>query len=222
MATHPQTNKVVQRPWLVWAWTFAIYTALAMVLAAQTYYYGRGEGMHPDFRSILTRGLLSFWIYALMTPPVLWLCWRYPIERKRFFPRLLLHIAASLIFTSVHVSLRIALYPIRSAGHVVPVSPALWRSVFLFFVFDNIVDTYAMIAIFGHMMLYYHDLRERELRAAQLEGKLARAQLSMLKMQLQPHFLFNTLNAVSAARPPQRFTPPNSRQRRRAGSPSAR
>jgi LytS/YehU family sensor histidine kinase len=48
------------------------------------------------------------------------------------------------------------------------------------------------------MMLSYRDLRERELRSAQLEGKLAKAQLSMLKMQLQPHFLFNTLNAVSA------------------------
>ena len=144
------------------------------------------------------RSLVSFWIYAALTPPVLWLCWNYPIQRKRFFSRLLLHFAASLLFVAIHVSVRIFVYPIRMEGRVVPVSPALWRTLFLYFVFDNIVNVYAMTAIFGHMLLSYRDLRERELRSAQLEGKLAKAQLSMLKMQLQPHFLFNTLNAVSA------------------------
>jgi two-component system, LytTR family, sensor kinase len=198
MATHSTSNKVVQRTWLLWAWTFGIYTALALVLAVQNYYLGRSEGSHPDFWQLVVRGVVSFWIYAVLTPPVLWLCWNYPIQRKRFFSRLLLHFAASLLFTTIHVSLRIMVYPIRMEGKVVPVSPALWRTLFLFFAFDNIVNTYAMIAIFGHMMLSYRDLRERELRSAQLEGKLAKAQLSMLKMQLQPHFLFNTLNAVSA------------------------
>ena len=198
MSTSRQTNRVVQRTWLIWAWSFAINTALGAMEAVQMYYSGISEGGHPDFRDNLIRALLSFWIYAAMTPPVLCLCWRYPIQRKRFVPHLALHTVASFVFTAIHVSLRIALYPIRSAGHIVPVSPALWRSLFLYMVFDNIVNTYAMIAILGHMMLYFHDLRQRELRSAQLEGKLAKAQLSMLKMQIQPHFLFNTLNAVSA------------------------
>lgn len=198
MPSHQQPNKIVQRWWKVWLWAFVINIALAGILAVQIYYYNRGEGMPSAFRGILIRSLLSFLVYALLTPPVLWLCWRYPIERKHFFPHLSLHAVASVIFTAVHVTLRIALYPVRAAGHVIPVSVTLWRQVFLFFAFDNIVNTYAMIAIFGHMMLYYRDLRQRELRSAQLEGKLAKAQLSMLKMQIQPHFLFNTLNAVSA------------------------
>jgi two-component system, LytTR family, sensor kinase len=198
MTINQPTSKVVKRPWVLWASTFALYTALAIALAMQTYYFERGEGSHPEFLYILKLSLLSFWIYALLTPPVLWLCWRYPIERRRFFSRVLLHFAASLVFTSVHISLRIAAYPVRVQGKVMAVNTRLWRSMFLYMSFDNIVNTYAMIAIFGHMMLYYHDMRERELRSAQLEGKLAKAQLSMLKMQLQPHFLFNTLNAVSA------------------------
>ena len=198
MATRPTSHKVVQRTWLIWAWSFVIYTTLALILAVQDYYLGRSEGSHPDFGQLVMRGLVSFWVYAALTPPVLWLCWNYPIQRKRFFSRLLLHFAASLLFTIIHVSVRIFVYPIHLGGKVVPVSPALWRTLFLMFAFDNIVNTYAMIAFFGHMMLSYRDLRERELRSAQLEGKLAKAQLSMLKMQLQPHFLFNTLNAVSA------------------------
>jgi len=198
MAPHPPTNKVVQRTWLIWVWSFAIYTAMALVLAVQDYYLGRSEGSQPEFWQLLSRGLASFWVYALMTPPVLWLCWKYPLRREHFFPRLLLHFGASLVFTATHVTLRIAIYPIHLQGKVVPVGIALFKTMFLYFAFDNILNTYAMIAIFAHMMLSYRDLRERELRSAQLEGKLAKAQLSMLKMQLQPHFLFNTLNAVSA------------------------
>jgi hypothetical protein len=50
----------------------------------------------------------------------------------------------------------------------------------------------------GHALNYFRQLGDREQRAVQLEGKLAAAQLQLLKSQLQPHFLFNTLNAISA------------------------
>jgi len=196
MPTHPPTNKVVQRTWLVWAWSFGINTALVLVLSVQDYYLGRSEGSHPNFWRILLPGLVSFWIYAALTPPVLWLCWNYPIQRKRFFSRLSLHFAASLLFTIIHVTLRILIYP-RIGAKVIGLTPAVWKMMFLYFAFDNIVNTYAMIAFLGHMMLSYHELRARELRSAQLEGKLAKAQLSMLKMQLQPHFLFNTLHTIA-------------------------
>jgi len=111
MATHPTTNKVVQKTWLLWAWSFGINTALVLVFSVQDYYLGRSEGSHPNFWRILLPGLVSFWIYAALTPPVLLLCWNYPIQRKRFFSRLSLHFAASLLFTIIHVTLRILIYP---------------------------------------------------------------------------------------------------------------
>ena len=198
MANPEKTNRVVARPWLIWAYSFAIYTALAVLDVTRMYYSALADGSHVRFLDLLSRGLFSFWIYAVLTPPVLWLCWHYPIEKKRFVQRILLHFVASLAFTSIHVSLRIVSYPIRIEGRVQPVTPRLWRSTFLYLAFDNIVNTYAMVALLGHMLLYYRDLREREIRSVQLEGKLAKSQLSMLKMQLQPHFLFNTLHTVSA------------------------
>jgi two-component system, LytTR family, sensor kinase len=58
--------------------------------------------------------------------------------------------------------------------------------------------TYAAIVGATHALEYYRRYRERELRASRLETELAQAQLQTLKMQLHPHFLFNTLHAISA------------------------
>ncbi len=191
-------SKMAKHPWKIWVYSIAIFTVLGIALSLQTYYLNRSEGLHPVFLKILQRGLVSFWTYGLLTPPVLWLCWRYPIERRRFFSRLFMHVAASLLFTAINASVNVSIFPIRESGKALPVSSKAWQSMFLFFVFDNTVNTYVPIAFLGHLMLYYRRFRERELRSAQLEGKLARAQLSVLKMQLHPHFLFNTLNSVSA------------------------
>ncbi len=175
-----------------------MYTALAVMVALQSYYYNLSEGLPAKFLEILKTDLIAFWIYGLLTPPALWFCWRFPIERGRQVSRFLLHVVASLLFAASYVSIRVVVYPLRYEGATLPVNTHTWERIFLMRLFDSTVNTYGMIAIFGHLMLYYHRFRERELRSAQLEGKLAQAQLAALKMQLHPHFLFNTLNAVSA------------------------
>jgi LytS/YehU family sensor histidine kinase len=63
---------------------------------------------------------------------------------------------------------------------------------------DDISGAYAPIVLVAHMASYYSRLRERERRASQLEGQLAKANLQALKSQLQPHFLFNTMHSISA------------------------
>ncbi|HST19615.1 MAG TPA: histidine kinase, partial [Blastocatellia bacterium] len=57
--------------------------------------------------------------------------------------------------------------------------------------------TYSVIVGIYYAFNYYQKYREREVRALQLEGRLAQAELQNLKMQLHPHFLFNTLHAIS-------------------------
>jgi LytS/YehU family sensor histidine kinase len=56
---------------------------------------------------------------------------------------------------------------------------------------------YGMILGVGYAFSYYRRFRERELRTTQLESQLAQAELQALRMQLQPHFLFNTLNGIA-------------------------
>jgi len=195
ISTPLKSPRIVRRAWLVWVSSLAVFTVLGTMMATQSFYLDRFEDMHPIFLVILRRSVFSFWIYGLLTPPVLWLCWRYPVERGHIPSRLLLHVVASLVFTLANTSL--SFIPTPSQDRSLSASRKFLRR-FLFFAFDNSVNTYLPIAVVGHMMLYYRRFRDRELRSAHLEGKLARAQLSVLKMQLQPHFLFNTLNAVSA------------------------
>ncbi len=64
--------------------------------------------------------------------------------------------------------------------------------------FDWEMITYWAIVGLSHALLYYRESRGRALRAAQLEIKLAESQLTRLQQQLHPHFLFNTLHAISA------------------------
>jgi LytS/YehU family sensor histidine kinase len=55
-----------------------------------------------------------------------------------------------------------------------------------------------MLIAIHHAVIYYRVSKDRALRASQLEARLAQSQLQMLRMQLQPHFLFNTLHSISA------------------------
>lgn len=193
LAAVETTPRLTRRTWLL---SFLVFTALGVVMVVQSYAFDRSVGRTIYLQRMIIATFASFWVYAAMTPAVLWFSWRLPIERKRWFWRLLLHVGAGLVFTAVHAAVRPAVYPFLNQS--VGLSWKTFESTFLFFSFDNVFNTYFPIVGLAHGWLYYHRIRERDVRAARLEAQLANAQLSMLKMQLQPHFLFNTLHAVSA------------------------
>jgi sensor histidine kinase YesM len=75
-----------------------------------------------------------------------------------------------------------------------------YRETYRTFLFINFHFSFALYWAaqgLSHGISYYQKYRERELRASQLEARLAQTQLQVLRMQLHPHFLFNTLNAIS-------------------------
>jgi len=182
-----------------YALSFGIAALAGAASFLGTYLFRAVTEWTPDLTYIAISTLISFLIYGLLAPIVVWLAMRFPVERKNWIRRTMLHVVFAVIFTALHVVARPMVYEMRGPdGKPRAVTWRLYRNLFIYMAFDNMVNTYLPIALLGHFLLYQRRLREREVRSSQLQAKLAQAQLAMLKMQLQPHFLFNTLNAVSA------------------------
>lgn len=135
---------------------------------------------------------------GLMFFPVRWLVRRLPLTRGSWPRRLPLYLLALIALgagaTSLNWELRSLLYPLAGLGpYDYGVMPLRY---FMEFPLQAVGFTLLVLGIHAYDAL--EGARQRELRAAQVEGSLARAQLRNLRLQLQPHFLFNALNTISA------------------------
>jgi two-component system, LytTR family, sensor kinase len=142
--------------------------------------------------------LLIYYTWGLVTPLILWLGQRFPIERSRLARPFLVHIPAGAILSLIHIAAytgiteALGIYP---DWHIKGFTNQFVHYIWMYFHLDFF--TYFAILGVGYAFDYYHKYRERELQASELRTRLAEAQLQALKMQLHPHFLFNTLNTVT-------------------------
>lgn len=142
----------------------------------------------------------SAWaLWLLLAPAAWWLRQRFPLERRARWRSLSAHILAVIVLCLAHAAAsQFATQLILQFGAEVP-----WQVQALRLAVAWVQDLplgalfYALVLGIGSALDYYRQFRERELRASQLETQLAQAQLQMLKMQLHPHFLFNTLNGIT-------------------------
>lgn len=111
----------------------------------------------------------------------------------------MVHLPASVIISAVHVAaatyIRMLIRPFDVWSDVNPFMVQYLAELRNFFLFDFFV--YWAILGVGYAFDYRERYRERESLASQLKAQLAQAQLESLKMQLHPHFLFNTLHTIS-------------------------
>lgn len=189
------------RRWLTqWLLIFAVWTVLGLLYVLQARFSTSlsGTGQQWPLSRLIGVALVNYWIWALLTPMVLAIGRRFPFQRDTWVRPLLAHCGGALLATGIHAVLRVGLYPIRhpSTHEVMPVSLDLVKRYFLLNLYEDFW-MYATVLGLWHAVAYYRRYREREMRESQLQAQLARAQLLALKMQLQPHFLFNTLHAIS-------------------------
>jgi two-component system LytT family sensor kinase len=150
--------------------------------------------------------------YIPLSPFVFAFANRYQVQRGNWAERSLVLLVGGLVFTVGHVALRgltpYAFWDPRvkdwvsavwdSRAHAIRIHWYIYRSMFLTTVVDDVVMAYFPIVLIAHLASYYQRFREREVRTSQLQAQLVKARLQALKSQLQPHFLFNTLNSISA------------------------
>ncbi|HEX5872718.1 MAG TPA: histidine kinase [Longimicrobium sp.] len=139
---------------------------------------------------VLVESAATVLVWTLFTPVILALARRSPVRRAGLARRLSIHALAAVALANVDV-----LISYQVAKHTYPNGP-FWPR-FYWINLHSPVFSYAVIAAAAHAMDIYRRYRERELQAAQLETQLTRAHLHALEMQIQPHFLFNTLNSIS-------------------------
>jgi two-component sensor histidine kinase len=176
---------------------FIAATAIAVLYSLERYLYSRWVGEPVSLRSVLPAELIFTYAGALLAPLVMRFAQRFPLRGQEVGRNLALHMVAMIAFVLVHVALFSLATVLLAPGMDLPSLPrVLGRSLLSWTVFDAIV--YCALVTVNHAVIYYRVSKDRALRASQLEASLAQAQLQMLRMQLQPHFLFNTLHSISA------------------------
>lgn len=177
--------------WGLWTIVTLFYTSQVYVMSSvngQTKHYGYGR----EFLGQASAGYL----WALATPLVLWLSRRYCIQRHNWLRRGTFHFVFSAILSSILLALHyIALMVIfERAGQISP----LRVFGFAYYNLEKFLLVYWTMLLMSHAFSYYNSYRKGELRASQLHTQLVQSQLEALKMQVHPHFLFNTLHSISA------------------------
>lgn len=179
--------------WLIWL-------VIALITSVQGYVAGLAAGSPQPWLPAFGNGIAWYSAWAVLTPLVVAVARRLADER-RIARLVVIHLAAGVCVAVLHSTL----YASLNAMVYGKATWAPWSSELLLLKLTGSVHVQLMIyAIIVGIVLgarAYRALRDREVAAARLETRLAEAETAALRAQLQPHFLFNTLNAISALVP---------------------
>ncbi len=185
---------------------FGVATLLGLFSTFQAFQAVQFLSSEPNKTSIwlLLALNLSYWyLWALLSPIILFVAGRFPFERYVWRRSLPVHLLTVLFATMAHIMAyeAVRLWLSRAFSPEPMMKRYTWWGQVkytYFWNFDWEMMTYWAIIGAFHSVTYYHESRDRALKTSRLETQLAEAQLQALQRQLHPHFLFNTLNAISA------------------------
>jgi sensor histidine kinase YesM len=182
--------------WALVAVVFGAWTALALFFTGQLYYTYLLSEKPLTWRYAASQQLVYPYVWAVGTLVVLWLANRFPVEGREWWRHVLFHLFSATFF----VVLISAVFQTVFQYFNPPGKPFSLSNTLQWVIFNSSENygIYGLILLLNQVFRYYRRYREGELRASQLETQLTQAQLQALKMQLHPHFLFNTLHSISA------------------------
>lgn len=178
----------VRRRWARVILLFGCWTFLGLFFGSRLILSYGYSGQPFDWKLPLLMSLSVWYGWAVLSPAIFWLARRFSFESRRLWRNLAVHLFAGVLLSVIKVALDGAVLPLVT-GVAIRVNIA--RELH-----PNLLTYWVLVGVLLGIE-YYRKYRERELRASQLEARLVQAQLQVLKMQLHPHFLFNTLHAIS-------------------------
>jgi len=181
-----------------WAGIWTVWTLVGFFFASQLALQNQLSQNPISFWRILSWQLFSGYVWFALSPLILWLGEKFPFDGKRWKVSLPLHLVCSLVIALVQLAIDAFVLP--KLGYLRNFPTASFFETYKIFLLINLhfsVAIYWGVLAIHQAIKYYRKYRERELTTSQLEARLAQSRLQVLKMQLHPHFLFNTLNAIS-------------------------
>ena len=184
-------------------WVFLVATLLGLFSAAQSY---RLLTLNPNARvdgielgSVVILNLCLWYVPAVLIGPIFRIAARFRLDGNRWLRAIAIHAGAAVAFSIFHVSamlaVRVLLWP-----DMLQMPLPKWMSYAQDQYLRNLdwsLMTYAAVVGLSYALGYYRESQARALKEAHLESSLMEARLKTLEAELHPHFLFNTLHAIS-------------------------
>jgi len=190
---HPRTGRGRTLFWA--AIIFLAATAMGLVATTQAS-LGSFRDEPISFWRMARYWMPDYYLWAVLSPLILWLSRRFPLDRDTWIRYLPIHLVAAAAILQVELLSSCAI--ISVIAMVPPKYDGFWEYYLnvarSYFLWGLIIYLFVLTA--GHAYRYYRSLRAREVETAELRRQVVEAQLRALKMQLHPHFLFNTLHSI--------------------------
>jgi len=177
---------------VIFTWLFLFSTTVSKTYS---HFLRNNLALEPGF--IFFRAFVIWGVIALFIPLILLMGKKFPILGEKWWINASLHFIVSFMFMPLHAIIYRLIMVIRygSSGGVAGFFDSLANVIMWMGVISSLV--YWLVIGAYHVKLYYTRYRDRQLRTMQLEAELTSIRLQVLKMQLHPHFLFNTLHNIN-------------------------
>lgn len=181
----------LRRRWVKWGFAFLFWTSLGLIFSTQTYLYLKTQYHGFTWWDALKNGMPIWYIWGMLAPVIVGFDHRLPVRREQILQRIALHLPLSVLAAGLHFMSRLGVEKIFHGEVTLGFADLLGS-------FPMTLQIYWLILGVAVSYDFFQAYRERELQASQLQARLTEARLHALRAQLHPHFLFNTLNAISA------------------------
>jgi signal transduction histidine kinase len=204
--TGRQAARIVELMQKAWTppvrWVFVVATFLGVFSTLQAYRLmtlDMQKSMDVEVGKLLILNLAYWYVPAALAGAIFGLSHRFRLDTPRWPRALAVHAAAALSFSLFHFAMMVVVRSLLWPGAGKP--PSLSWITFGQRIFLTNMDwalmTYSAIVGLSHALAYHRESQARALNSAQLEVQLSEARLRTLQAELHPHFLFNTLHAIS-------------------------
>lgn len=182
-----------------WILNFFLFTLLGLMNFGVIVTDKLANNNKLEFVRHFTNEITGAYTALALLPFLLWFINKYPIEREHFWSRIGLHFLGTIVFGLCHTFLmyitRAPLYQVLDIGE--------YNVLYGVLKYRIIMEYFKQLILYGVVYTvsrYFKQLelnQQQVLKAVHLEKQLSKARLQALQMQLNPHFLFNTLNMIS-------------------------